>query len=154
MSECKICYENERMKDYNYSCRTCKNIICNVCFSKVLLKHDKFNDEYLNDQLIYNCPFCKCVNKLGVHLNNSININIIKGLIKQKHNIPETELMDRFLNHFMISHNTELQVENNQLKNRIKSLNLELENTKASNLKLLNIATNLKSEVNVLKIIN
>ena len=148
---CKICYEKEKMKDFNYSCKTCKNIICNVCFSKVLLKHDKFNDDYLNDKLIYNCPFCKGVNKVGVIFNHAINNNIIKGLIKQ-HTIPgaETELMDRFLNHFMISHNTELSVENNQLKNKIKYLESELKTKKESNLKLLNIATNLKSQVNVL----
>ena len=148
---CKICYEKEKMKDFNYSCRTCKNIICNVCFSKVLLKHDKFNDDYLDDKLIYNCPFCKGVNKLGVIFNHAINNNIIKGLIKQ-HTVSgaENELMDRFLNHFIISHNTELSVENNQLKNKIKYLESELKTKKESNLKLLNICTNLKSDVNVL----
>ena len=149
---CKICYEKEKMKDFNYSCKTCKNIICHVCFAKVLLKHEKFNDEYLNDKLIYNCPYCKGVNKLGVYSNNTINNNIIKGLIKLQHNVPgaETELMNRFLDHFMISHNTELSVENNQLKNKIKYLESELKTKKESNLKLLNIATNLKSQVNVL----
>ena len=132
--------------------KTCKNIICDICFAKVLLKHEKFNDEYLNDKLIYNCPYCKGVNKLGVYLNNTINNSIIKGLIKLQHNVPgaENELMDRFLNHFMISHNTELSVENNQLKNKIKYLESELKTKKESNLKLLNIATNLKSQVNVL----
>ena len=58
--------------------------------------------------------------------------------------------MDRFLNHFMISHNTELQVENNQLKSKIKYLESELKTKKESNLKLLNIATNLKADINVL----
>jgi len=149
---CKICYENDKMKDYNYSCKTCKNIICNTCFSKVLLKHDKFNDDYLDDKLIYNCPFCKGVNKLGVIFNHAINNNIIKGLIKLHHNVPggENELMNRFLDHFMISHNTELSVENNQLKNKIKYLESELKTKKESNLKFLNICTNLKSQVNVL----
>ena len=50
----------------------------------------------------------------------------------------------------MISHNTELQVENNQLKSKIKYLESELKTKKESNLKLLNIATNLKADINVL----
>ena len=58
--------------------------------------------------------------------------------------------MNRFLDHFMISHNTELSVENNQLKNKIKYLESELQTKKESNLKLLNICTNLKADINVL----
>ena len=58
--------------------------------------------------------------------------------------------MERFLNHFLTSHNRELSHENNHLKNKIKLLESELEKKKESNIKLLNICTNVKSDVNVL----
>jgi hypothetical protein len=148
---CKICFEKNQMKDYY--CTTCKNIICDVCYSKVLLKQKKFKEDYLDNKLLYNCPFCKSDNIINVNVNHSINNNIIKGLIKQNNNIPAYEnelLMDRFLDHYMISHNTDLLVENNQLKNKIRKLESELEKKKESNLKFLNICTNLKSDVNVL----
>ena len=33
---CEICYNKVKMKCY--SCTTCKQIICDECFSKILLK--------------------------------------------------------------------------------------------------------------------
>ena len=145
---CEICFDKQKMKDYY--CITCKNITCDVCYSKVLLKNDTFNEDYLDDKLIYNCPFCKGVNKLGVNVNHSINNNIIKGLIKRDKPAVETELMERFLNHFLTSHNRELSHENNRLKNKLKLLESELDKKQESNIKLLNICTNVKSDVNVL----
>ena len=59
----------------------------------------------------------------------NVNNNIIKSLIKsQSNDNDEGGLMDRFLDHFMISHNTELLVQNNELKKEIKNLKKELEN--------------------------
>ena len=42
---CEICYNKVKMKCY--SCTTCKQIICDECFSKILLKNKTFNDDYL-----------------------------------------------------------------------------------------------------------
>ena len=128
-----------------------QKIICVSCFSQIVLKNNGFKDEYLKDNLIYRCPFCKSNTKINVNVNHAINNNIIKGLIKsQSNDNDEGGLMDRFLDHFMISHNTELLVQNNELKKEIKNLKKELENKQASNIKLLNIATNVKGEKNVL----
>ena len=34
---CKKCLSKDVMKDYN--CKTCKNVICDICFSKILFKN-------------------------------------------------------------------------------------------------------------------
>ena len=106
-----------------------QKIICVSCFSQIVLKNNGFKDEYLKDNLIYRCPFCKSNTKINVKVNHAINNNIIKSLIKsQSNDNDEGGLMDRFLDHFMISHNTELLVQNNELKKEIKNLKKELEN--------------------------
>ena len=77
---CEICFDKQKIKDYY--CITCKNITHDVCCSKVLLKNDTFNEDYLDEKLMYNCPFCKTINKIGVNINHAINKHIVKGLIK------------------------------------------------------------------------
>ena len=34
MSECEICYSNNKMRDFNYSCKTCKKLYVSHAFLK------------------------------------------------------------------------------------------------------------------------
>jgi len=118
---CNICFTKDRMKDYN--CKTCKNIICDICFSKIVLKNKTFNDDYLNNQLMYNCPFCKGENKMSINVNHSISNNIIKGLINHIKKLPSTPaMMDSFVDHFLYNQNIQYINENRTLKLKIKEL--------------------------------
>ena len=136
---CNICFTKDKMKCYN--CTTCNNIICDVCFSKILLKNKTFNDDYLNNQLMYNCPFCKGENKMSINVNHSISNNIIKGLINHIKKLPSTPaMMDSFVDHFLYNQNIQYINENRELKLKIKDLE---NNNRLSKIKILYLENNI-----------
>jgi hypothetical protein len=82
MASCSICYDDNKIKN-DYNCRTCKNSVCNSCFSNILSYDDNFRICMIyNIPIIYKCSFCKTENRLR-NFNNEIQKELIEILEKK-----------------------------------------------------------------------
>jgi hypothetical protein len=78
---CCICFDNQIHN--RLQCQQCKNKVCDVCYANIIF-NEYFNIDYMRNNALYKCPFCKTDNKLSTEINTyNTNAHLIKLLIKK-----------------------------------------------------------------------
>jgi hypothetical protein len=148
---CCICYNNN-IND-NLKCKICKNEVCDDCYSNIIFNNQVFMPNFILDNQLYNCPYCKTENNFNTNINNfNINNKLIKLLIFKlnKNNINYNNLVDELNN--LRNYRNEILNDNNDLENQINNLrkfNFELiKKNKELNNQLNNVNIDLKQTYN------
>ena len=152
---CCICY-NKHTND-NLKCKTCKNEVCDECYSNIIFNNQIFMPNFIIDKQLYHCPFCNFENNSSTNINNfNVNNKLIKLLIFKlnKNNSTYNELLIKIID--LQNYNKEILNDNKDLENQIQNLrnfnfeilkkNKELKN-QINNIEIQNINTEINAEI-------
>jgi hypothetical protein len=118
---CNICYNNER--HHKLKCNTCNHDVCNNCFSNILFTTEKFNENYLDNNITrFKCPYCCSMNIFSINKIKHLNINdkLVKLSIEQNQkNIQDYNNLVHKNNNLIVDYNSLIE-ENYKMKNELQ----------------------------------